>query len=337
MPERAGQTASFLRRPLDSKVPKGVNGTPPEGDGNAEHPFSGIFLNESGLRAGWRLVLYAGLGLLLNFAGDLAVSLFIDFSNGSASILILYFQETSGFLAVYFAALLMGRLERRSPDVFGLPIRKAFGRKFCLGLLFGLCEICVLMGLISLFGGYSFGGLALRGFSLARWACVWMVFFLFVGLYEEFLFRGYTQFTLADGIGFWPAAVLLSGLFGVIHGWNPGEDWRGIAEIVFTGLVFAFVLRRTGNLWLAVGWHASFDFGETFLFSVPNSGMRFHGHLSNSFLRGPAWLSGGTVGPEASVFAFFLMGAGALVVHFLYPGISGELKTSWPREERSMN
>ena len=42
------------------------------------------------------------------------------------------------------------------------------------------------------------------------------VFFL-VGLFEEFLLRGYSLFTLARGIGFWPAALVLSGAFGLIH------------------------------------------------------------------------------------------------------------------------
>ena len=51
--------------------------------------------------------------------------------------------------------------------------------------------------------------------------------FLLVGLFEEFLLRGYTQFTLARGIGFWPAAVVMSCAFGLIHLRNEGEQWRG--------------------------------------------------------------------------------------------------------------
>src|SRR5208283_2798560 len=90
--------------------------------------------------------------------------------------------------------------------------------------------------------------------------------------YEEFLFRGYVQFTLGLGIGFWPAAVLLSAGFGYVHLSNGGENWIGAASVATIGLLFAFTLRRSGNLWYAVGLHASFDWGETFLYSVPNSG-----------------------------------------------------------------
>jgi hypothetical protein len=66
--------------------------------------------------------------------------------------------------------------------------------------------------------------------------------------------------------------------------------------------------------------HAAFDFGETFLFSVPDSGMVFPGHLSNAVIHdGPAWLVGGTAGPEASILDFVILGIFFLVVHLMYP------------------
>ena len=65
--------------------------------------------------------------------------------------------------------------------------------------------------------------------------------------------------------------------------------------------------------------HASFDFGETFLYSVPDSGLVFPGHLSNSTISGPAWLTGGSVGPEGSVFDFVMLVLFFFVIHLLYP------------------
>ena len=120
-------------------------------------------------------------------------------------------------------------------------------------------------------------------------------------------------------MGFWPAADCLSLVFGAAHLRNPGEGIVGAANVAVTGLVFAFALRRTGNLWFGVGWHASFDFGETFLFSVPNSGYVFDQHLSSAVLHGKAWLTGGTVGPEGSVFSFVTLGISALLIHYLFP------------------
>ena len=73
------------------------------------------------------------------------------------------------------------------------------------------------------------------------------------------------------------------------------------------GLFLCFTLRRTGNLWFALGLHASFVYGETFIYSVPNSGFPSYGHLLTSTLRGSQWVTGGSVGPEASVMMFVVL------------------------------
>jgi uncharacterized protein len=142
---------------------------------------------------------------------------------------------------------------------------------------------------------------------LVRFAAYWWVFFLVVGFFEEFFLRGYLQFTLTRGIGFWPAAITLSCVFGLFHLRNGGEQWRGILAAVVIGLFFCLTLRRTGNLWFAVGFHAAWDWGESFFYSVPDSGMVSPGHLLNSSPRGPEWLSGGSVGPEGSVLCFVVI------------------------------
>jgi membrane protease YdiL (CAAX protease family) len=278
-----------------------------------------IFLNDEGLRSGWRLLIYAAFWLMINFVAQVIVEQFIGTKIDSLSPQYLFLEEIASFASAYGAALLMVRLERRPASLYGLPMRQAFGKSFWQGVLLGLGEVTVLMALIAAFGGYSFGRLAMHGASLLGWGVFWAVAFVLVGLSEEFLFRGYVQYTLARGIGFWPAAVLLSILFGFVHRGNPGEGIVGEANVAVTGLVFAFALRRTGNLWLAVGWHASFDFGETFLFSVPNSGVVYAQHLSTAALHGATWLTGGTIGPEGSVFSFLTLGFSALVIHLLIP------------------
>ena len=300
------------KSPADSFPPPDFQAPQPRG------LLTKIFLNEQGLRAGWRLLLYAALWFTLELVGRSLVPR-VRFEGDAYSALNLALGDLVDFASAYAAALLMGRLERRSVNVYGLPLRHAFGKFFWIGILIGLGEVSLLIALIAAFGGYSFGTLAVHGASLFGWVIFWGAAFVLVGLSEEFLFRGYTQYTLASGIGFWPAALTLSLVFGAVHWGNPGEGITGVINVVVTGVVFAFALGRTGNLWLAVGWHASFDFGETFLFSVPDSGLVFDHHLSNATLHGPAWLTGGTIGPEGSVFSFLTMGVSTLVIHFLFP------------------
>jgi membrane protease YdiL (CAAX protease family) len=298
---------------------------PPEGI------ISQIFLNDKGVRVGWRLLIYATFVAGLGFGGLVVLQQFVGPTRGVFSLDYWFPYEALCFAVVFGAALIMAQIEGCSPGAYGLPLRGAFGKLFWQGCSIGLVEVSALVGLIAAFGGYSFGDVALHGKELLRWGMLWAVLFVFVGLFEEFLFRGYTQYTLAESISFWPAAIILSLLFGRVHLNNPGENWVGVAGVVMIGLIFAFAMRRTGNLWLVVGWHASFDFGETFLYSVPNSGIVFQGHLSNASLHGPNWLTGGSAGPEGSVFSFLTMGILAFAVHLLFPA----KKTGLAQNERN--
>ncbi len=281
-------------------------------------------MGRNGLRAGWRLALYLLIVMILAAAIGAGIHLLhhatgVTAPSGPPSALQLASQEILSFALVFGVAFIMSRIEHRSVGAYGLPASGLLGTKFWIGFVVGLVEVCLLVGLIRLFGGYSFGSLALSGGGIIGWGAFHLLLFFFVGLFEEFLFRGYTQFTLADGIGFWPAAILLSVGFGAVHLGNAGEGPVGAASVVLVALLFCFSLKRTGNLWFAVGLHASFDWGETFLFSTPNSGLVMQGHLSNSLLHGPKWLTGGTIGPEGSVFCFLTMGLQFLVVAMLFP------------------
>ena len=282
----------------------------------AEH---GVFQSQSLLfvllRVGIYIALAEGITSALQW-------IMVTLSAGERSLYsprILTISEGSSLAGVFAAGLAMSLLEGRSFGDYGLPLRGAFGKLFWQGALFGLAEISAVIGVIATFGSYHFGDLAIHGANLLRWAAFWGAFFVLVGLYEEFAFRGYVQFTLAQAVSFWPAAVLLSAAFGFVHRTNQGESKMGLAGIVLTGLFWCLTLRRTGNLWFAVGMHASFDFGETFLYSVPDSGYIFPGHLSNATLAGPAWLTGGSAGPEASVCDFIMLLIFFYVFQRLYP------------------
>ena len=276
-----------------------------------------------------RLCVYLALGEGISYALQWTTRLILSPGLHSSVPYGLMLGESFHLISAFGAAWVMSRLERRNFGEYGLPARAAFGKIFWLGALFGLAEISTVLGVISAFGDYRFGELAVHGSELWRWAILWGAVFLVVGFYEEFAFRGYIQFTLAQGVGFWPAAIMLSLIFGIMHAKNSGESWVGLAGVVVSGLFWCLTLRRTGSLWFAVGMHASFDFAETFLYSVPDSGMTFPGHLSNATLHGPAWLTGGTVGPEGSVLDFLVLGIYFVVFPMLFPA---KAKATQPAE-----
>ncbi len=272
-----------------------------------------------------RVLLYLFLTILIlpPFVYSFATKLF-GRQRGGLSAEFLLFMEATNFVVLLALTLLIAYLEQIPWGDYGLPWKQAFKVNFWVGMLLGLAEGSVLIGLIEVFGGFSLEGWELRGRQIVQWALFHFVLFVFVGLYEEFLFRGYPQMALSKVIGFWPAAILLSTGFGLVHLNNRGENWVGISSVALVGLLFAFTLKRSGNLWYAVGIHAGFDWAQSFLYSVPDSGELLQGHLWNTSLHGPDWLTGGTVGPEGSVFCFLTMFLQFLVVLWLFPAKKAE-------------
>jgi uncharacterized protein len=299
------------------------DGAPPQLPPSGERRFllESIFLGPHGVRAGWRAAFYAALFFLfLSAAAMVGGWLRIPaFAAGTAiTPSVLATQEGLAALCAIAAALVLGRLERRRFSDYGMPLTQALRKNFWIGTLWGIATISALMLAIRALGGYSFGTMDLSRGDIARYGIEWAAAFVLVGVYEEFFFRGYLQFTVSSGMGFWPAALLLSAAFGAVHWRNPGEGPVGVLSVFVTGMFLCLTLRRTGTLWFAIGFHAAYDFGETYLYSVPDSGIVMPGHLLASSFHGPAWLTGGTVGPEGSAFDFVIFAVAFVVFDRVY-------------------
>ncbi len=298
--------------PLSIDPPQPPDARPPE------PPTPGVHL-----AAGWRLAIYVVMVVGLNLGASWALTPWMRSRGGSFDPLNMLIGEALLFGCAALVAAVMGRIEGRSFGNYGLPPRLFLGKLFWQGAALGLVEVGAIIGFIALLGGYHFGQLALHGRQFWLWGGFYALFFMLVGLGEEFNLRGYPQFTLTEGIGFWPAAIVLSCVFGGLHVYNPGENWIGILDVVLSGLLWCFTLRRTGSLWFAVGMHAAFDFGETFLFSVRDSGVSFPHQLSHAWMSGPNWLTGGAVGPEGTFFDPLLLLLFFYVVHRWFPAKPG--------------
>jgi uncharacterized protein len=228
-------------------------------------------------------------------------------------------QEGLVVFSLLAAAGTMAIIEKRSFSLYGLPGKQAFGKRFWLGILLGFGMVSSLLAAIAALHGFSLGSLADTGAEAATFGALYGLLFLLAGIFEEFTFRGYMQSTLANGVGFWPAAIILSVIFGAAHAGNSGEAWVGALSAAGFGIVAAFSLARTGSIWFAIGMHAAFDWGETFIYSVPNSGFVGKGGLLNSAFHGPRWITGGSVGPEGSVFVFLVLALSFVSIHFMFP------------------
>jgi CAAX protease family protein len=263
-----------------------------------------VFYNPRELRAGWRLLLFIAAVTALISAENFIVARLLPHADDTTLFLI---REVVDFLILVFVAWIMGRRERRTIADYGLPWPRMFRAQFWQGALLGFASITALLVAMRLVGVFYFGTIALHGLDIWKWATIYGLVFVLVALREEFRSRGYGLYTLSAGIGFWPAAILWSAFFGYSHHGNSGEAWIGLFNAGLFGLLACFLLRRTGDLWMPIGLHVTFDWGETYFYGVPDSGQVLPGHLLNSHSAGPAWLSGGTVGPEGSVLCTLMV------------------------------
>jgi uncharacterized protein len=297
-------------------------GSAPDFSASAQPSYaSALFWGPNGLRPGWGFAFYVAIFYPLQFVVTRWVGSLDLGANGLWAMML---DEFGLLVAAAAPAMILAKVEGRQWGVYGLPIRKTFGKLFWVGAVWGLAGITLL--LLAMYGlrVFDFGHLAIHGRRIVKFALFWGLFFLLVGFFEEFLLRGYSQFTLTRAIGFWPAAILLSCMFGLIHTQNAGEEWPGLLAAAAIGFFFCLTLQRTGSLWFAVGFHLAWDWGETFLYSVPDSGNLFPGHLLASSLHGPRWLTGGMVGPEGSVLCFAVIACVWVVFAGVYPEVKYE-------------
>ena len=278
-----------------------------------------IFIGPSGLRAGWALLLFVVIQECLRFLIFPAVQwLFSPSLKAGQPMRVgsVLCYEGAALLCVWLATWAMALIEHRRPWDYGLRARHAAPR-FAAGFASGFALLTALLLWLRWRGLLVITGHELSPAAAVRYGLVWLLAFLLVAIFEEYSFRGYIQFTLARGLGaaaqsvglpetagtgFWTAAVLTSCYFGSVHMSNSGESSIGLIAAGLIGIVFCLSLWRTGSLWWAIGFHAAWDWAQSFLYGVGDSGNTIAGQWLVSRPAGPALLSGGTTGPEGSVF-----------------------------------
>ena len=222
---------------------------------------------------------------------------------------------------VALATVVVARLEKRPLSDYGIPLRQAFGLKFWEGMIWGFGMLSLILVVLRAGGWFRVDSIGIPKEKILYWALAWGATFLAVSLNEELAFRGYWLFMMARRLRFWRAALLMSVIFGAAHLGNHGENVIGIVHVFATGMLFCLMIRRTGNLWFAIGYHAAWDWAETFFYGTPDSGLLGVGRFLNSSVHGPAWLTGGTAGPEGSILSLLALALCAALIHVRFPRV----------------
>ncbi len=259
------------------------------------------FVGEHGLRAVWGVLLFVAIYLILDNLAAAALRRVVTLqSTGPLAPRLAFLQESSDVFVVFLATWAMARIENRQLFSFGYAGDHKLVR-LVSGAAWGLAALSTLIGVLWKSHLLVFKGLSLTGVTAWKYALAWALVALLVGIFEESLLRGYLQTTLARGLGFWWAALLLSATFALWHLSNGGESPLGLLVVGLGGFVFCLSLWYTKSLWWAVGFHAGWDWSQSYLYGTPDSGLLAEGHLLASHPSGnPLW-SGGATGPEGSL------------------------------------
>ncbi|TMR15463.1 CPBP family intramembrane metalloprotease [Nonomuraea turkmeniaca] len=199
-------------------------------------------------------------------------------------------------LAVFVYARVVRWSERRAPvEVAAKGAASAVGRGVLIG--FGMFAAVILN--IAFLGGYRVAGqgsvagaVALFGFMAAAAAT------------EELIFRGILFRIVEERTGTWIALAVTGLLFGLSHLFNPHASlWGAIAIAIEAGGMLAAAYAATRTLWVPIGLHFGWNFAAAGIFSTEVSGNGGTQGLLDGVTSGPALLTGGEFGPEASPYA----------------------------------
>ena len=198
-------------------------------------------------------------------------------------------------LACWIYTLLVRRFEAR--DAWELQLGAALVPETAIGFICGGIFIAAMWSVLCVLRLYT----AHRGL----WT-QWFDDFIFdsyiSAVVEELAFRGVLLRIFARLWGVKSAVVLSSLLFGLAH--ISHHSWLGVVGIAINGgITMALLYVITGRLWMSIGMHLGYDFVETSVLGVGSH----HGFLlSEPTSSMPAWLTGGSFGPDAAVPAMIL-------------------------------
>ena len=160
----------------------------------------------------------------------------------------------------------------RGHDADGLPANRAgnnFGG-FLIGLAlgFGCNGFCILMSVLmgDIYLEYS-------GFKLLPF----LLFFLCVFIQsaaEELTDRWYLYQKLRRRYKApWIAIFVNSLVFMAMHLLNPGVTFLAMLQVFLVGVLFSLFVYYYNGLWVAMAFHAAWNFTQSILFGLPNSGI----------------------------------------------------------------
>lgn len=218
------------------------------------------------------------------------------------------------FFCLGLSIFFMMKVSRLSLRQLGFVKDKIFG-SYLKGALFGILEVFFVFFIIFGLRGievYFLGNL--KFFVFIRI----LLFFIFQGMFEEVLFRGYLMAMFSKVMGIKFSIIVSSFLFAVIYLLNPNIQILGLFNIFLVGIMFGLIYYYTGNLWIIGAMHTFWNFTLGYIVGSQISGMgTLKSILSSIPIDNKEFISGGAFGFEASIVTVVVQIAISLFVIYL--------------------
>ncbi|MDH4222614.1 MAG: CPBP family intramembrane metalloprotease [candidate division Zixibacteria bacterium] len=172
--------------------------------------------------------------------------------------------------------------------------------EFGIGSLISLGMVLLMVGMFVILGYYKAAG-------FNSWKIIIDSIFLFgMGAFiQELFFRSIVFRLTEEFLGSWIALVIIALIFGIMHLGNKNATLFTSGALMFEDVLLTAAFIFTRRLWLVWGIHASWNFFQAGIFGMPNSGITFKSWITPE-IKGPAWLTGGSFGIEASYIIILL-------------------------------
>lgn len=304
-----------------------------------------IFWNaqENRLRALWRLIIQFLLFFIISIVLGTIIGLIVAIKNFSTlqldpnqamewaatlakDPLILLLSLPLSFISVLLSMWICAKfIDKRPFTDFGFRFSGFWWKDFAFGLALG-AALMTLIFLVELglgwvkIDGYNVAANTRSSFGMGM--LIMVVRFLFVGIYEEMLSRGYQLHNLAEGLrakmspktAVILAWILSSFVFGLMHARNPNATWISTIYLIVSGLFLGFGYILTRELAIPIGLHITWNFFQGPVFGFPVSGTGSEAYFIKTTQLGSDLVTGGKFGPEAGLIGLAALALGSVLI-----------------------
>lgn len=248
------------------------------------------------------IAIRGGATIILMATGDLEIvgtkTILSDRGTAINSILEVILLIVQNMILIWVVWISWTKVMKKNIKFLGLKKFAEHKKEFLVGLLLGLVTISIVFALIMITGNAIISDWTPH-FSWDM--LLYLVMYILIGFSEEIFGRGYVMGTLRHtGNNKYVVFGISMLVFALLHGMNNGITVLSYINIGLVAGVFAYMYYKSGNIWMCIGYHITWNFFQG-LYGFPVSGGG-GAKLFDMVYETNNIFNGGEFGPEGGLF-----------------------------------